>query len=151
MFAFVAVIGVALAAFYALRLYQRTMHNRLPEGAESREIGAPRRRSCSRRWSRVIVALALWPGLILDRGRGLGDREGRRRRARRLRGRRLRQPLADGADQSAELVTAGSEDCTQEYGLSPIEAISATFPCGTTRPQGGGYLINFCDESEGRE
>ncbi len=57
----------------------------------------------------------------------------------------------DGADQSAELVTAGSENCTQEYGLSPIEAISATFPCGTTRPQGGGYLINFCDESEGSE
>ena len=31
-FAFVAVIGVALAAFYALRLYQRSMHNRLPDG-----------------------------------------------------------------------------------------------------------------------
>ena len=66
-FAFVAAIGVALAAFYALRLYQRTMHNRLPEGAESREI--------SRRDSLVltplvacIVALALWPGLILERG-----------------------------------------------------------------------------------
>ena len=51
-FAFVAAIGVALAAFYSLRMYQRAMHNRLPEGAESREIGAPRRRSCSRRWSR---------------------------------------------------------------------------------------------------
>ena len=38
-FAFVAAIGVALAAFYSLRLYQRAMHNRLPEGAESREIG----------------------------------------------------------------------------------------------------------------
>ena len=37
--AFVAVIGVALAAFYSLRMYQRVMHNRLPEGAESREIG----------------------------------------------------------------------------------------------------------------
>jgi NADH-quinone oxidoreductase subunit M len=65
--AFVAAIGVALAAFYALRLYQRTMHNRLPEGAESREISladglvlAP--------LVACIVALALWPGLILDRG-----------------------------------------------------------------------------------
>ena len=38
-FAFVASIGIALAAFYSLRMYQRTMHNRLPEGAESREIG----------------------------------------------------------------------------------------------------------------
>ena len=37
--AFIAVIGVALAAFYSLRMYQKVMHNRLPEGAESREIG----------------------------------------------------------------------------------------------------------------
>ena len=42
-FAFVAAIGVALAAFYAIRLYQRTMHNRLPEGVESREISLARR------------------------------------------------------------------------------------------------------------
>ena len=42
-FAFIAAIGIALAAFYALRLYQRSMHNRLPEGIESREISAPRR------------------------------------------------------------------------------------------------------------
>ena len=38
-FAFVAAIGVVLAAFYMIRLYQRSMHNRLPEGVESREIG----------------------------------------------------------------------------------------------------------------
>ena len=66
-FAFVAAIGIALAAFYSLRMYQRVMHNRLPEGAESREIGwrdgivlAP--------LVATIVALALWPGLILERG-----------------------------------------------------------------------------------
>jgi NADH-quinone oxidoreductase subunit M len=66
-FALIAAIGIALAAFYSLRLYQRTMHNRLPDGAESREIGwrdgvvlAP--------LVGVIVALALWPGLILERG-----------------------------------------------------------------------------------
>jgi NADH-quinone oxidoreductase subunit M len=80
-YAFVAAIGIALAAFYSLRFYQRAMHNRLPEqgastaarlgsasqGVESREIGfrdgvvlAP--------LVAVIVALALWPGLILDRG-----------------------------------------------------------------------------------
>jgi NADH-quinone oxidoreductase subunit M len=66
-FALIASIGVALAAFYALRMYQRTMHNELPDGLESREIA----------WTEglvvaplvaVIVALALWPGLILDRG-----------------------------------------------------------------------------------
>ena len=36
--ALIASIGIALAAFYSLRMYQRTMHNRLPEGTESREI-----------------------------------------------------------------------------------------------------------------
>jgi NADH-quinone oxidoreductase subunit M len=66
-FAFVAAIGVALAAFYALRLYQRTMHNRLPEGVESREISA-RDGLVLAPLVACIVALALWPGLILERG-----------------------------------------------------------------------------------
>jgi NADH-quinone oxidoreductase subunit M len=66
-FAFVAAIGVVLAAFYALRLYQRTMHNRLPEGAESREISL-RDGVVLAPLVACIVALALWPGLILDRG-----------------------------------------------------------------------------------
>ncbi|HEX9967927.1 MAG TPA: NADH-quinone oxidoreductase subunit M [Solirubrobacterales bacterium] len=65
-YAFVASIGVALAAFYALRLYQRTMHNRVPEGLVSREIG----------WRDAvvlvplvacIVGLAFYPQLILER------------------------------------------------------------------------------------
>jgi NADH-quinone oxidoreductase subunit M len=71
-FAFVAVIGVGLAAFYAIRLYQRSMHNRLPDGIESREI--------SLRDSLVlaplvacIVALALYPGLILHRSEASVD------------------------------------------------------------------------------
>jgi NADH-quinone oxidoreductase subunit M len=65
-YALVAGIGIALAAFYTLRFYQRSMHNRLADGVESREIGfrdglvlAP--------LVAVIVALALWPGLILER------------------------------------------------------------------------------------
>lgn len=65
-FAIVAISGVALAAFYSLRLYQRTMHNRLAEGVESREIGwrdglvlAP--------LVACIVALALYPQLVLER------------------------------------------------------------------------------------
>ncbi len=36
--AVIASSGVVLAAFYALRLYQQTMHNPLPEGHDSREI-----------------------------------------------------------------------------------------------------------------
>jgi NADH-quinone oxidoreductase subunit M len=65
-FAFVAITGVAMSAYYALRLYQRTMHNRRPEGLESREIDwrdgvvlAP--------LVLCILALALYPQLILKR------------------------------------------------------------------------------------
>jgi NADH-quinone oxidoreductase subunit M len=65
-FAFVAISGVAMSAYYALRLYQRTMHNRRPEGLESREI--------SLRDGLVLVplvlcilGLALYPQLILKR------------------------------------------------------------------------------------
>jgi len=65
--AFIAAIGIALAAFYALRLYQRTMHNRLPEGAESRELSL-REGMVLAPLVACIVALALWPGLILERG-----------------------------------------------------------------------------------
>jgi NADH-quinone oxidoreductase subunit M len=66
-FAFVAAIGIALAAFYSLRMYQRVMHNRLPEGAESREISL-RDGLILAPLVAVIVALAFWPGLILERG-----------------------------------------------------------------------------------
>ncbi len=65
-FALIAVSGVAMSAYYALRLYQRTMHNRKPDGIASREIG----------WRDGIVlaplvlcilGLALYPQLILHR------------------------------------------------------------------------------------
>ncbi len=65
-FAIVAISGVAMSAYYALRLYQRTMHNRLPNGIASREIGwrdglvlAP--------LVLCILGLALYPQLILKR------------------------------------------------------------------------------------
>ncbi len=65
-FAFIAISGVAMSAYYALRLYQRTMHNRRPDGLESREI--------NRRDGIVlaplvlcILGLALYPQLILTR------------------------------------------------------------------------------------
>ena len=66
-FAVVAAAGVALAAFYALRMYQRTMHNRLPDGAVSREIGW-RDAAVLAPLVAVIVGLALYPGLVLERG-----------------------------------------------------------------------------------
>ncbi len=65
-FALVAIVGVALSAYYALRLYQRTMHNRAPAGIKSRELG----------WRDGIVlvplvacilGLAFYPQLVLKR------------------------------------------------------------------------------------
>ena len=65
-YAFVAAAGVVLAAFYAIRLFQRTMHNRLAEGIEPREISL-RDGAVLAPLVACIVALALYPGLILGR------------------------------------------------------------------------------------
>jgi NADH-quinone oxidoreductase subunit M len=65
-YAFVAAIGIALAAYYALRLYQHAMHNRKPDGIESREVGLLDGTVIAGLVA-CIVALALWPGLILHR------------------------------------------------------------------------------------
>lgn len=65
-FAIVASAGVAMAAFYALRLYQRTMHNRAPEGLVSREIGV-RDGVVLVPLVLCILGLALYPQLILKR------------------------------------------------------------------------------------
>jgi len=62
----VASVGVALAAVYAIRLFQRSMHNRLAPGVEGGDV---------RRLDLgviapivvVIVALGVYPQLILDR------------------------------------------------------------------------------------
>jgi NADH-quinone oxidoreductase subunit M len=66
-YALIASAGVAFAAFYAIRLYQRTMHNRLPDGVESREISF-REGLVVAPLVACIVALALYPGLVLERG-----------------------------------------------------------------------------------
>ncbi|HEX5894054.1 MAG TPA: NADH-quinone oxidoreductase subunit M [Solirubrobacterales bacterium] len=73
-YAFLASVGIALAAYYALRLFQAAMHNRESEGLESHDVG----------WGQggviaaltaCIVALALWPGLILDRAEDSVDEQ----------------------------------------------------------------------------
>ncbi|MEJ7876291.1 MAG: NADH-quinone oxidoreductase subunit M, partial [Solirubrobacterales bacterium] len=66
-YALIAMAGVAMAAFYALRLYQKTMHNKLPEGVESREISL-RDGSVLVPLALMIVAAALYPTFILQRG-----------------------------------------------------------------------------------
>jgi NADH-quinone oxidoreductase subunit M len=65
-FAIVAITGVAMSAYYALRLYQRTMHNRKPEGIASREISL-RDGLILAPLVLCIVALAFYPQLILHR------------------------------------------------------------------------------------
>jgi len=65
-YAFVAISGVAMSAYYALRLYQRTMHNRKADGTASREIGL-RDGLVLAPLVLCIVALALYPQLILHR------------------------------------------------------------------------------------
>ncbi len=65
-FALVAITGVAMSAYYALRLYQKTMHNRKPDGLLSREIGL-RDGLVLVPLVLCIVGLALYPQLILKR------------------------------------------------------------------------------------
>ena len=65
-FALIAAIGIALAAFYALRLFQQAMHNRKPEGVESKDIGW-REGAIVGALVACIVALALYPQLVLER------------------------------------------------------------------------------------
>jgi NADH-quinone oxidoreductase subunit M len=65
-FAIVAISGVAMSAYYALRLYQGTMHNRQPEGLLSREIGL-RDGLVLAPLVLCILALAFYPQLILKR------------------------------------------------------------------------------------
>ena len=64
--AIVASLAVAMAGYYALRLFQHAMHNRLPGGVESREVPW-REGAIVGALVACIVALALYPQLILER------------------------------------------------------------------------------------
>jgi NADH-quinone oxidoreductase subunit M len=65
-FACIAISGVAMSAYYALRLYQGTMHNRKPDGVASREISL-RDGIVLAPLVLCILGLALYPQLILHR------------------------------------------------------------------------------------
>jgi NADH-quinone oxidoreductase subunit M len=65
-FGIVASAGVVLAAVYMIRMYQRSMHNRLAPGAESRELSrsdfgliAP--------LVAVVIFLGVYPNFVLSR------------------------------------------------------------------------------------
>jgi NADH-quinone oxidoreductase subunit M len=65
-FALVSGIGVALAAVYTIRLYQRSMHNPVGEAVESREMSF-RDGLVLVPTVAAILVLALYPQLVLDR------------------------------------------------------------------------------------
>ncbi|MEA2458632.1 MAG: NADH-quinone oxidoreductase subunit [Thermoleophilaceae bacterium] len=62
----VASAGVALAAVYMIRMYQRAMHNRLPEGAVSRELSLPDFGLIAPLVA-VILFLGVYPQFVLSR------------------------------------------------------------------------------------
>ncbi len=55
-----------MASYYALRLFQHAMHNRKPEGVESREVGW-REGAVIAGLVACIVALAVYPQVVLKR------------------------------------------------------------------------------------
>ena len=65
-FALIASVAIAIAAYYALRLFQHAMHYRKRDDVTSREIGW-REGTVIGALVACIVALALYPGLILSR------------------------------------------------------------------------------------
>jgi NADH-quinone oxidoreductase subunit M len=62
----VASVGVALAAVYMIRFYQRSMHNRVAADVESRDLALPDLATIVPVVG-VIVALSLYPQLVLQR------------------------------------------------------------------------------------
>ena len=62
----VASLGVALAAVYMIRFYQRSMHNRVGPDVESRDLALPDLASLVPLVG-VILALAVYPQIVLQR------------------------------------------------------------------------------------
>ncbi len=71
-FAILAGIGVVLAAVYAIRLYQRSMHNPPAPGVESRELSVGDAAVIVPVIA-VIVALAVYPQFVLERSENAVD------------------------------------------------------------------------------
>jgi NADH-quinone oxidoreductase subunit M len=65
-YALVAGAGVVLAAVYMIRLYQRSMHNPLARGEESRDLTVPDGLVIVPIVA-VILALAIYPQFVLHR------------------------------------------------------------------------------------
>ncbi len=59
--------GVALAAVYMIRFYQRSMHNRLGPNVESRDLALGPELAVLGPLVLVILALGVYPNFILQR------------------------------------------------------------------------------------
>src|SRR5437867_10133418 len=68
-FAVLAGLGVALAAVYVIRLYQRAMHNPVSETVQSRDL-KPRDAAVLAPALAAILLLAAYPQLVLHRSEG---------------------------------------------------------------------------------
>jgi NADH-quinone oxidoreductase subunit M len=62
----VASVGAVLAAVYMIRLYQRSMHNRVAPGVESRDL-CPLDLATIAPLAAIVVTLGVYPQLVLDR------------------------------------------------------------------------------------
>jgi len=65
-FGIVASVGVVLAAVYMIRFYQRSMHNRVAPGVESRDLALPDLATIVPVVG-VILALSIYPQIVLQR------------------------------------------------------------------------------------
>jgi NADH-quinone oxidoreductase subunit M len=123
--ALIASVGIALAAYYSLRMYQRSMHNRLPTGIISREMTL-REGLVIAPLVACIVGIAVYPALITDRGEASVTAS---------------VAAVAGADcgQAATNVAVASSsepgrgytltfgpDCVSKYGLGPLETKNAS-------------------------
>jgi hypothetical protein len=118
-----------------LRLFQRSMHNRLPEGATSREITL-REGAVIAPLVICLVAIALYPALILDRGEASVERV---------------VGAVAVADCGGETAAAeGSAlDCAEQYGLEDEGPIASTdaepeFTIERAPGSGGGPSAKEC-------
>jgi NADH-quinone oxidoreductase subunit M len=118
-FAFIAISGVAMSAYYALRLYQHTMHNRPPSqqnnGIASREIGL-RDGLVLAPLVLCILALALYPQLILHRTAPTAQQ--------------TVAGVTNGSSPEAQLANTGpmGRNATYNVGNRPINTLSGSLP-----------------------
>ena len=141
--ALIASTGIALAAFYSLRMYQRTMHNHR-QGSLDLEV-VPREMTLREGLVIVplvvcVVAIALYPALITERGEASVTNSI---------GAVASADCADGIyanKNSGSAAAVASRACVERYGLG-VPTASAQFSRNgsSVSAKGSGYTLNFGD------